>query len=93
MKSKMRFLASLGIGFAVAMIAMGIAIYFGYVEAYHTETNLLTVKLLGLPIYELTKTGEKYVGEPAGIYMGCFCGICMILSAIVAEIIRRVRHK
>ena len=39
------------------MLIMGIFIYFGYTKVYETDVELFTVKILGLPIYQLTKIG------------------------------------
>lgn len=65
----------------------------GFTNAYITGVNALTVKILGIPIYELTKFGTEYVGNPIGIYMGAVCGICMALSVIAEELINKVRKK
>ena len=86
MKKKIKLLLTLIVGFAVAMLIMGIFIYFGYVKAYETGVELFTVKILGLPVYQLIKTGDSYVGENMGIYMGIFCGVCMIVAVIIGEL-------
>ena len=52
----------------------------GYTNAYSTDVNTLTVKILGIPIYELTKSGTEYIGKSIGVYMGAVCGICMALQ-------------
>lgn len=93
MKKKIKILIALVVGFAVAMLLMSVVIYFGYTNAYSTDVNALTVKILGIPIYELTKSGTKYVGKSIGIYMGAVCGICMLLSVVVEELISKARHK
>ena len=96
MKKKIKIIVELVIGFAVAMILMSVVIYFGYINAYSTSVDTLTVKILGIPIYELTKSGTKYIGKTIEIYMGVVCGICMFLSAIAEELISRisrVKHK
>ena len=93
MKKKIRILIALAVGFAFAMLLMSVTIYFGYTNAYSTDTDLLTVKIIGIPIYELTKSGTEYIGRSLGIYMGVICAICMALSFAVEEIINRVRRK
>lgn len=93
MKKKFKILIALIVGLALAMLLMGIAIYFGFTKAYSTGVNALTVKILGIPIYELTKFGTEYVGNPIGIYMGAVCGICMVLNVIIEELISKVRRK
>lgn len=93
MKKKYKILISMIVGFAFAMLLMSVAIYFGFTDAYSTNVNTLTVKILGIPIYELTKSKTEYIGESIGIYMGAICGICMMLSIIVEEFIGKVRHK
>ena len=82
------------IGFVVAIILMSVAIYFGDINVYSTSVDTLPVKIFGIPIYELTKSGTKYIGKTIEIYMGVVCGI--FLSAIAEELISRisrVKHK
>ena len=57
MKMKNRILIALAVGFVIAMLLMSVKIYFGFTNAYSTNINVLTVKILGIPIYELTKSG------------------------------------
>ena len=70
MKKKVKILIALIVGFALAMLLMSVAIYFGFTNAYSANVNALTVKILGMPIYELTKSGTEYIGKSIGIYMG-----------------------
>ena len=93
MKMKNRILIALAVGFVIAMLLMSVKIYFGFTNAYSTNINVLTVKILGIPIYELTKSGSEYFGKSRGIYMGAVCGLCMILSVIIEEIFVKVRQK
>lgn len=93
MKKRTKILIALIVGLAIAMLLMGISIYFGFINAYSTGVNALTVNMLGIPIYELTKVGTEYVGNPIGIYMGAVCGICMVLSVIAEEFISKARSK
>ena len=102
MKRKIKILIALIVGFALAMLLMSVAIYFGYTNAYSTDVNTLTVKILvntltvkilGISIYELTKSGTEYIGKSIGVYMGAVCGICMAISVIAEELISKARHK
>ena len=93
MKMHIRILIALAIGFVIAMLLMSVKIYFGFTNAYSTNVNALTVKILGIPIYELIKSGTEYYGKSSGIYMGIVCGICMTLSVIIEEIFFKVRQK
>lgn len=81
---------ALAVGFAIAMVLMGISIYFGYTEAYRTNASALTVRMFGIPIYELTKRGEAYTGESMGPWMGFVCAICMALAVVVEEVVSAV---
>ena len=45
MKRKTKIILALIIGFVVAMIAMSIAIYFGYASAYKHMQDAVTVKV------------------------------------------------
>ncbi len=93
MKQKIKILIALIVGLALAMLLMGVAIYVGYTNAYSTDVNTLAVTILGIPIYELTKSGTEYIGTSIGIYVGAVCGICMALSVIAEELISKARHK
>ncbi len=93
MKKKIKILIALVVGFAFAMLLMGVAIYFGFTNAYSTNVNTLTVKILGIPIYELTKSGTEYFGKSIAIYMGAVCGICMTLSVMIEELVSKASHK
>ena len=93
MKMKNRILIALAVGFVIAMLLMSVKIYFGFTNAYSTNINVLTVKILGIPIYELTKSGLEYFGKSIGIHMGAVCGLCMTLSVIIEEIFFKVRQK
>ena len=70
MKMINRILIALAVGFIIAMLLMSVKIYFGFTNAYSTNINVLTVKILGIPIYELTKSGTEYFGKSIGIHMG-----------------------
>ena len=93
MGKRIKILIALIVGFVSALLLMSIAIYFGYMNAYSTNVDTLTVKILGIPIYELTKSGTEYVGNTIGICMSAVCGICMVLSVIVQKIISKVRQR
>lgn len=75
------------------MSIMTIVIYIGYSNAYRTNIEFTTVNILGLPIYELTKTGSNYAGDTIGPNMGFFCGICMLISLLVKALISKSKKK
>lgn len=75
------------------MLIMAIAIFFGYTKAYSTDAETSLVRLIGIPIYELTKSGSEYIGESKGIFMGIVCGVCMALSIAIEEMIGHIRKK
>lgn len=93
MSKKAKIILALVIGFAAAMILMSVFIYFGYSSAYSTDAEQYTVKILGISIYELTRSGDKYIGSPVGPNMGIICGICMAVSFAAEEIIYKIRRK
>ena len=93
MKMLNRILIALAVGFVIAMLLMSVKIYFGFTNAYSTNINVLTVKILGIPIYELTKSGSEYFGKSIETHMRTICGICMALSVIIEEIFFKVRQK
>ena len=67
MKMQIRILIALAIGFVIAMLLISVKIYFGFTNAYSTNVYALTVKILGIPIYELIKSGTEYYGKSSGI--------------------------
>lgn len=91
MKKSVRILLALAIGFAVAMLLMTVAIFFGYTKAYNTGEAAAVVKILGIPIYELTKSGSEYIGQSKGIFMGAFCGICMAVAVAAEQLIGKIK--
>ena len=93
MGKKWNIVWALAAGFAAAMLLMGIVIYLGYTAAYRTETEQLTVKLLGLPIYQLTRVGEGYAGQSQGAFMGAVCGICMAAALGIRQGLSHLRRK
>lgn len=93
MKKHVKITIALVGGFVVAMLLMTIAIFIGYTKAYDTGVETSIVRLVGIPIYTLTKSGSKYVGESQGVYMGLVCGICMFLSVATEEIIALIKKK
>lgn len=93
MKKHVKITIALAGGFAVAMLLMTIAIYIGYTKAYDTGVETLIVRLVGIPIYTLTKSGSQYIGQSQGVYMGLVCGICMFLGVATEEIIGRIKKR
>ena len=91
MRKKKKILIAMLVGFALAMLLMCVAIYFGFTNAYSKNVCALTVKILGIPIYEITKSETEYVGKSIGIYMGAVCGICMALSVVAEELISKLK--
>lgn len=92
MKRAFIIILSLVIGFVIAMILMSIFIYFGYSSAYNTGVEQYTVKLFGISIYKLTRFETEYLGEAIGPNMGIICVICMAVSFVTEELIRRLCH-
>jgi hypothetical protein len=93
MKKSIKILSALIVGFALGTLVMTVVIYFGYTNAYSTGVNASTVKMLGIPIYELTKSGTKYIGESLVNNMWAIYGIFMVLSVIAEELISKARRK
>lgn len=71
------------IGFVVAIILMSVAIYFGDINVYSTSVDTLPVKIFGIPIYELTKSGTKYIGKTiencSTIYLLLVCRLYQVM--------------
>ena len=91
MKKKM--MIALLIGFVCAILLMWVGIYFAYTNAYERGVETFTVTLLGLPIYELSKEGTKYIGQSKGIFFLIFCAICMSASALMVIFREKARQK
>lgn len=90
MNKKIKIIVALISGFVIAMILMGLTIYFAYCQAYSTNIGALTVRVFGIPIYELTRTGTSYIGKS---YMGVLCLIFMFIGLLVEEIISKIKSK
>lgn len=90
MNKKIKIIVALISGFVIAMILMGLTIYFAYCQAYSTNIGALTVRVFGIPIYELTRTGTSYIGKS---YMGVLCLIFMLIGLLVEEIISKINSK
>jgi hypothetical protein len=86
-------IVAIAVGFGLAMLAMSVAIYFGYTEAYASGVDSLNVPLFGLDIYTLTKTGEEYSGASVGQNMGVICAGFTAAAVLVEQIIIRVSGK
>ena len=76
-------------GFGLAMLAMSVAIYFGYTDAYASGAESLNVSMFGLDIYTLTKAGEQYSGASNGQNMGIICCCFTVVSVLIEQIIIR----
>lgn len=93
MSKKVKIIIALASEFVFAMLMMSAAIYFGYSKAYSTNVDELTVRILGIPIYEVTKEGTGYSGKTMGIYMGVVCFVGMIFGIFVEEVVGIIRKK
>lgn len=93
MKTGLRIVIALAIGFGVAMLLMAIAIYLGYLKAYAGGDDAYPVKIVGITIYQLTLKNGEYAGTSDGLNMGIFSGICMAAAAALEELIRKTGRK
>lgn len=95
MKKFLKIAVPILTGFIIAMALMAIMIYFGYTEAYASNVEALTVKMAGIPIYELAKTGAEYKGTALGPNMGIICGIFILLSFCASGVMSAIKkaHK
>ena len=57
-----RIIIALAIGFVIAMLLMSVKIYFGFTNAYSTNVNALTVKILGIPNLAFDKWEVAFYG-------------------------------
>ncbi|HCL02749.1 MAG TPA: hypothetical protein DHW61_10125, partial [Lachnoclostridium phytofermentans] len=73
LKHRTRIFISLGMAFVLAIIVMSIQIYFGYTNAYESGVDGYMVKVFGLEIYALIKSGDVYLGTSIGKNMGILC--------------------
>lgn len=87
------FIIAIVAGFALAMLAMAVVIYFGYTDAYASGTDSLNVSLLGLDIYTLTKAGEQYNGASIGQNMGIICAGYAVVAVLIEQIIIRAADR
>ena len=79
-------------GIVVGAAIAAVLISMGYSEAYSSNLDTKTVRLLGLPIYYLNKSGDSYSGSINMANM-MFSGIIFAtIIAVVGEIYWRTRH-
>ena len=92
MRRYIGIIGALILGFALAMLSMAIAIYVGYSQAYAGGVSVKEVYVFGLNIYEITKSGQVYIGTSIGKNMGIVCAVYMVIVLAVEEIIRKLRR-
>ena len=82
-------------GLLIASVLMAVIISFGYTEAYASNAEKLTVKMVGLPIYELNRTSSEYTGTGLGLNMGIISGSFILFSFVVSGVISAIKksHK
>lgn len=90
MKKSIRIIITLAAGFAIAIVLMSVAIYFGYSDAYAQGGLEHSVHLLGLDIYHLRLAGNEYIGQSNGPAMGKFSCLVMVVTLISEEALRRI---
>jgi hypothetical protein len=79
-------------GIVVSAAVASVVIFIGYSEAYATHPATQTIRLLGLPIYTLSQSGDSYSGTINMANM-MFSGIIFAVAiAVVGEIVWRARH-
>lgn len=93
MKNSKTIIIAIIVGFAVAMLVMAVAIYFGYTNAYNSNVNDMNVSLFGIDIYNLKKNGNKYNGSSIGQNMGIVCAIFIAGSVYIERVITRFKSK
>ncbi len=93
MKTSSKIIIGLVIGFVIAMICMTISICFGYAAAYNSSVDSYMVKLFGINIYSLSKSGTEYVGTTIGTNMGIICMVFMAVAVAIEECTRNIVRK
>ena len=74
-----------GIIIIMGVTLCAVMISFGYHHAYSALPASYDVRLLGLPLYHLTRVGETYTGVPVPRNM-VFVGIlCSLVLAVLVE--------
>lgn len=91
MKRLLRILLVLAIGFGLAMLIMAIDIYVGYSRAYAGGLNYETVHLFGIKIYQISRSGNRYIGKSVGINMGIVSAVIMACVYGLSALIFRLR--
>ena len=92
-KNSKTIIIAIIVGFAVAMLAMAVTIYFGYAKAYNSNVNDMNVSLFGIDIYTLVRNGKKYNGSSIGQNMGIICVIFIVGAICVERLITKVKSK
>jgi len=92
-KQLKRIVSFMLLGTLISVVFCSIFITLGYFDAYENLQQTQTVDILGIPIYILEKTGEKYTGSAVNLNMS-FIGIFfIILTIILGEFINFRKQK
>ncbi|WP_346961532.1 LlsX family protein [Clostridium sp.] len=88
-----RIIIFIVIGILISVAFCTIFITLGYFDAYKNLPERQAIDILGMPIYILEKTGEKYAGTPVNSNMSFIGIIFSILTVIIGEFIYFRKHK
>lgn len=93
-KSKLkRIIIFIVIGIVLSTVLYTIFITLGYFDAYKHLPERQAIDILGMPIYILEKTGQKYTGTPVNSNMSFIGIIFIILTVIIGEFLYFRKHK
>lgn len=87
-----RITIAIVVGILISVAVTAIMIAVGYSHAYANNSADADVRLLGVPLYHITRNGEQYTGQPVMQNMVFFGLVCSLLLSLIAELLWRGRQ-
>ena len=85
MKQFLRICLEIFIGSVISTILSAILIAIGYYKVKNNDLDSYSVRLIGVTLYDITKSGDKYVGQAINQNMSIIGMVISIITIIVNE--------
>lgn len=85
MKQFLRICLEIFIGSVISTILSAILIAIGYYKVKSNNLDSYSVRLIGVTLYDITKSGNEYVGQAINQNMSIIGMVISIITIIVNE--------
>lgn len=85
MKQFLRICLEIFIGSVISTILSAILIAIGYYKVKNNDLDSYSVRLIGVTLYDITKSGNEYVGQAINQNMSIIGMVISIITIIVNE--------